>query len=189
MDPEKQKALERSKQLFRKVFFQAITRYEESLREDPDNPIRARWTKEEVMSLCKWPYPKDWRPLREALETKIGLIMLLHGARGKRGDKVCPWTFATCPKDREWCVVHAVRCQVGGMKRTARITALAIAPPSPEELEEKSLHALEEGSGSRINQVLEDQGIKLNKVLKTLQDVKQDLLDRETMKLLEKFGD
>lgn len=171
-----------AKRLFREKFFEAIARYDESVREGDEPPIRARWAKEEVMEICQWPHPENWRPLRDVLETEVGLIMLLHGARTEHGGLVRAWTFATCQEDRERCIIHATRCQIGGMKRTAKVVSQALAPPDEK-------YALDEGSKTRIDEVLDEQGIKLDNVLQTLQDVKQDLLDRDTMKLLAEYGE
>ena len=68
------------------------------------------------------------------------------------------------------------------MKRTAKVVAQALAPPDQK-------HALDEGSKTRIDLVLEEQDVKLDNVLQTLQDVKQDLLDRDTMRLLEEYNE
>lgn len=175
-------ALVVAERLFRKKFFEAVARYDESTRRGDEPPIRARWSKEEVMEMCQWPYLENWRPLRDVLETKIGLIMLLQGARSERGGVVRAWTFATCLEDRELSIIHATRCQVGGMKRTAKVVSLALSPPDEK-------YALDEGSKTRIDRVLKEQDVKLDNVLQTLQDVKQNLLNRETMKLLAEYGE
>jgi len=179
----KPEALARATKLFRRIFFDAISRYEESARAGAEEPDRARWTKEEIMEWCKWPYSDDWRMLRSQLEAQVGLIMLRQGAGDPRTsyEQVKLWTFATCAEDREWGVINAVGSQVGAMKRTAKVTSLAIAPPDER-------HALDEGSKSRIEEVLERQNIKYDALMKSILDVKQDLLDRETMELLEAYG-
>lgn len=182
MDLRMAVALTIAERLFREKFFEAIARYDESVREGDEPPLRARWSKEEVMSMCQWPHRENWRHLRDRLESKIGLIMLLQGARSRRHGTVRAWTFATCREDRELAIIHATRCQVGGMKRTAKVVAQALAPPDEK-------HALDEGSKTRIDEVLDEQGIKLDKVLQTLQDVKQNLLDRDTMRLLEEYNE
>lgn len=171
-----------AKRLFREKFFEAITRYDESVRVGDEPPLRARWSKEEVMEMCQWSYPNSWRTLRDVLEAKIGLIMLLQGARSEHRGAVKPWTFATCQEDRELSIIHATRCQIGGMKRTAKVVAQALAPPDEK-------YALDEGSKTRIDEVLDKQGVKLDNILQTLQDVKQNLLDRDTMKLLEEYNE
>jgi len=180
--PRKRIILDRSERLFRRAFFNAIAEYDESIREGEEPPLRARWSKEEVMEICQWPRPNTWRPLRDILETKVGLIMLLPGARTERGGVAKPWTFATCQEDRELCIIHATRCQIGGMKRTANVVAQAIAPPDEK-------HAIDKGSKTRIDEAMDAQGVKLDNVLKTLRDVKQNLLDRETMNLLEEYSE
>lgn len=171
-------ALDRALKLFRKKFISAILDY------DRDPSSRARWSKKDVMSMCQWPYPKDWRTLRGVLEEQVGLILLMPGSGiGTKGREAArPWTFTTCPQDREWSVVNAVAHQLGGMKRTAKVTSIAIAPPDEK-------HALDEGSKTRIDEALEKQEVKLDAVLETLQRVKQNLLDHETMKLLEEYSD
>ena len=79
-----------AERLFREKFFEAITRYDESVREGDEPPLRARWSKEEVMQMCQWPYLENWRPLRDVLEAKVGLIMLLQGARNRWSSQVKP---------------------------------------------------------------------------------------------------
>jgi len=112
--------------------------------------------------------------------------MLRRGAGNPWKDEtIRTWTFATCPEDREWGVLNAAKSQVGAMKRTAHVTTQALAPP--DEREEK--HALGADSKGRIEKLSEEQDIELNAVLKSVRDVAQDLLDRETLKQLEAFGE
>jgi len=180
--PTKAGLLNYAEGLFRKVFIRAILDYERAPDGD-QSPRRARWSKEEIMTLCQWPYPDDWSMLRSRLEARVGLIMLRPGSGNPWKDEVVKvWTFATCPEDREWGILNAIGSQLGGMKRTAKVTSLAIAPPDER-------NALNEGSKERIDKLLQKQDTKLDRVLSTLQNVKQDLLDRDTMKLLEGLGD
>ena len=176
--PNKVEVLERSTELFRKKYWSCVLYYEA----DPCEATRARWTKEEVMQISQWPYPQSWRLLRDELEAKVGLIMLLKGARHKGDGVIRPWTFATCQEDRELAVIHATRCQIGGMRRTAKVVSQALEPGDER-------HALDKGSKTNIDRVLKEQDVKLDNVLRTLQDVKQDLLDRDTMKLLEEYNE
>lgn len=183
-------ALRKAEKLFRKIFFDAVSRFEEAVRENYKDPeldldlelYRARWSKADVMNLCEWEYLSDWRILRSHLEKEIGLIMLMRGSRRPWVTQIQPWTFATSVEDREWGVAHAIRCQIGGMKRTAKVTAQALAPPD-------EVHALDEGSKTQIDLLLKTQNVKLDTVLKTLQSMKDSLLEQETMKLLAEYGE
>jgi len=176
-------ALVQATNKFREIFFAARDSYETAIKAKDENPYRARWSKEEIIDLCQWPYTDDWRTLRSRLEREVGLIMLRPGAgRPWQGESTQVWTFATCKEDREWGVINAARSQVGAMRRTAQVTSLAIAPPDEK-------HAIDSGSKTQIERVLDQQNIKLDEIFKSIQKVKQDLLDRDTMKLLEDYGE
>jgi len=173
----KEEAVKEAKKKFYRIYWDAVLFYEAN----PSEANRARWTKEWLMCNCGWPYPEDWRTLGDALEG-IGLILYLPGARSGWASKVRPWTFATCVEDREWYIAHAAAVQVGTMKRTAKVIGQAIAPPDER-------HALEEGSKERIDKMLKKQNVKLEDVLRTIRHMKQDLLDRETRRLLAEYGE
>lgn len=180
MDLKKAIALTIAESLFRKKYWDCVFFYEA----DPCEASRARWTKKEVMQICRWPYPGDWSSLRKILEKKVGLIMYMPGSGiGSFGRETArPWTFATCQADREWSVTNAAAHQIGSMKRTAGVMSAALTPGDER-------HALDEGSKARIDEGLKKHDVKLDKVLQTLQDVRQNLLDERTMKLLAEYGE
>jgi len=218
--PEKITGVTEAVERFRKVYVEAISLYEESLKEieeeelfnmqsvvdlddedefpihryeeedDPPKlifedkeerylrePIRTRWTKQEILDLCGW--PKDlWRMLRDRLETEVGLIMLRPGSGNpwKKG-AVRLYTFSTCIEDREWGVYNSAALQLGAMKRLGEVTKVALAPP-------EGRFALNDGSEKRINRLLKKQEVKIDQLWESLQKVQVGLTDRQTLRLL-----
>lgn len=122
MDPLKRAGLMLAIELFRKKYLKAVLDWEE----DPN--IRARWTKEEVMDICRWPYLRDWRTLRNALENQVGLILLLPGAQSAWGGNKRCWTFPTRKADMMWGVQQDLKQLKGTAYRTRETVRKRIAP-------------------------------------------------------------
>ena len=118
----KTEALARAIGLFRKKYLKAVLDWER----DPN--IRARWSKEDVMGICEWPYLGNWRPLRNALESHVGLILLLPGSRNEWGSVARCWTFPTRKADMMWGVSHILNQQKGTALRASETVRKRIAP-------------------------------------------------------------
>jgi hypothetical protein len=118
----KAEALAKAVVLFRKKYLKAVLDWER----DPN--IRARWTKEDVMGICEWPYLGNWRPLRNALENQVGLILLLPGARSEWGSVARGWTCRTRKADMMWGVSHILNQQKGTALRASETVRKRIAP-------------------------------------------------------------
>jgi len=147
---------------FREVFMGAILDYEADERRGlpPEDRIRARWNKEDIMRICNW--PSDWSKLRKLLETRIGLIMLRYGAPRK---DLC-WTFATSERDRERTALNALSIQVGIAKYAADTLQKQLAPVDRK-------YALTEESRDNMDAVLiAKHGTALDKVIKSIAEIK-----------------
>lgn len=185
MNEAKADSLDVAVELFRPFYWEAILDYEEVLKEEgieAARECRARWSKADIMGRCQWPYLNDWRSLRDRLERVVGLIMYKPGVllRGVEGAKL--WTFATGPRDREHGILTSVAIQIGQMRRSANVMNRAISPGDER-------HALDDGSKERLARKLQDRNVKLDNVMKSLQDVKQRLLTQDTLALLAEYSD
>jgi len=163
---------------FSKIRTRAILDWSEDERRGVplDERRRAWWSKDEIIRICEW--PGKWRPLRELLAEKVGLIWLHDGK--PTPERV--WTYAVSEADRRRMMINAASMQYGITKMSANVMNRQIAPPDKR-------HAITDESRDKVNDILQEKyGTTLRQMAQAISRVRSDLLLSEVRQLMDGHG-